>query len=171
MEMLDEIDKKIIRAMQGDFPLVEEPYKEIAAIVGVEEAELLRRLCRLKENGQIRKMGAVLQHRAAGFTANVLCAWVVPPARMDAVARCMCENPAVSHCYDRDTAEDWPYNVYTMIHAKSRTECEEIADAIAAACDLSERVMLYSVKEWKKTSMRYFCENEDVRPADCVLQT
>ena len=79
MEMLDEIDRKITRAMQGDFPLVEEPYKEIAAKVGIGEEELLLRLRRFKENGQIRKMGAVLQHRAAGFTANVLSAWVVPP--------------------------------------------------------------------------------------------
>ena len=161
MEILDELDKKITRAMQGDFPLVKEPYKEIAAKLGIEEAELLQRLRRLKENGQIRKMGAVLQHRAAGFTANVLCAWVVPSARMDEVARCMCENPAVSHCYDRDTAEDWPYNVYTMIHAKSREECEAIAAALAEECRLTERVMLYSVKEWKKTSMRYFCEEEE----------
>lgn len=161
MEMLDEIDRKITRAMQGDFPLVEEPYKEIAAKVGIGDEELLRRLRRLKENGQIRKMGAVLQHRAAGFTANVLCAWVVPPEHMDEIARCMCESPAVSHCYDRDTAEDWPYNVYTMIHAKSRDECEAIAAALAAECGLSERVMLYSVKEWKKTSMRYFREDEE----------
>ena len=161
MEKLDEIDRKITRAMQGDFPLVEEPYKEIAAQVGIEEEELLRRLRRLKENGQIRKMGAVLQHRAAGYTSNVLCAWVVPPERMDETARCMCANPAVSHCYDRDTAEDWPYNVYTMIHAKSREECEAVAAALAAECGLEERVMLYSVKEWKKTSMRYFCEEEE----------
>ena len=161
MEMLDEIDRKITRAMQGDFPLVEEPYKEIAAKVGIGEEELLRRLRRLKENGQIRKMGAVLQHRAAGFTANALCAWVVPPERMDEIARCMCESPAVSHCYDRDTAEDWPYNIYTMIHARSRAECEEIAATLAAECGLSERVMLYSVKEWKKTSMRYFREDEE----------
>ena len=115
----------------------------------------------VREKRRIRKMGAVLQNRAAGFTANVVSEWVVPPESVDEIARCMCESPAVSHCYDRDTAEDWPYNVYTMIHAKSRDECEEIAAALAAECGLSERVMLYSVKEWKKTSMRYFCENEE----------
>ncbi len=160
MQMLDEMDKKIIRAMQGDFLLVEEPYKEIAAKVGIEETELLRRLHRLKETGQIRKMGAVLQHRTAGFVANVLCAWVVPPRRMDEVARAMCKSPAISHCYDRDTAKDWPYNLYTMIHAKSRAECEKIVSALAKTYGLHERVMLYSLKEWKKTSMRYFLEEE-----------
>ena len=158
MEMIDELDKKIVRAMQGDFPLVAEPYKKIALKIGIEEEELLRRLHHLKKNGQIRKMGAVLQHRAAGFTSNALCAWVVPQDRMDEIARIICLHPAVSHCYDRDTAEDWPYNMYAMIHAHSREECEKIAVSLEEKCCLKERVMLYSIKEWKKTSMQYFCE-------------
>ena len=155
---LDATDKAIIRVMQGDFPLVAEPYKEIAAKVGIQETELLRRLRLLKMNGQIRKMGAVLQHRAAGFKANALCAWEVPKERMEEIAQRMAKHPAVSHCYDRNVAPGWPYNIYTMIHGHSRAECEEIAAALANACGVSNRVMLYSVHEWKKTSMRYFLE-------------
>lgn len=155
---MDELDKKIVRVMQEDFPLVQEPYKLLAAQVGIDEQTLLERLKRFKENGQIRKMGAVLQHREVGFAANVLCAWEIPTERMDEVARSMSRHPSVSHCYDRNTKPGWPYNMYTMIHGHSREECEAIAQELGRANGVSNRAMLYSVKEWKKTSMRYFCE-------------
>ncbi len=158
---MDELDKKIVRAMQGDFPLVLEPYKEVAMQIGISEEELLVRLRRFKQEGKIRKMGAVLQHREVGFAANVLCAWEVPLARMDEIAERMSQHPSISHCYDRNTTPDWPYNLYTMIHAHSREECERIAAVLGEQNGLSNRAMLYSVKEWKKTSMRYFCEQED----------
>lgn len=156
--MLTEIDKKIVRAMQGDFPIVAEPYKQIAADVGITEEELLNRLREFREDGTIRKFGAVLKHREVGFASNVLCVWVVPEERIDEVAKSMCSHMAVTHCYDRHTNEDWPYNFYTMIHAGSRDECELIAQELAEENKLSERIMLYTGKEWKKTSMRYFSE-------------
>ena len=155
---MDELDKKIVRVMQEDFPLVQEPYKTLAAQIGIDEQTLLERLKRFKENGQIRKSGAVLQHREVGIAANVLCAWEIPAARMDEVARNMSRHPSVSHCYDRNTEPGWPYNMYTMIHGHSREECEAIAQELGRANGVSNRAMLYSVKEWKKTSMRYFCE-------------
>jgi DNA-binding Lrp family transcriptional regulator len=155
---MDDLDKKIIRAMQDEFPLVAEPYKEIANTIGITEDELLARLQGYKENGQIRKMGAVLRHREVGYKSNVLCAWEVPSERLETVALKMSEDPAVSHCYDRNTQPDWPYNVYTMIHGHSREECEDIAQRLAVQNDLTNKAMLFSVKEWKKTSMRYFTE-------------
>lgn len=156
--MLTEIDKKIVRAMQGDFPIVAEPYKQIADEVGISEAELLERLKQFRDDGTIRKFGAVLKHREVGFASNVLCVWVVPEERIEEVAEIMCSHMAVTHCYDRNTNEDWPYNFYTMIHASSREECESIARELAEETGLSKRTMLYTGKEWKKTSMKYFCE-------------
>lgn len=155
---MDALDKKIIRTMQDEFPLTKEPYKEFADRIGITEEELLSRLKRYKEAGQIRKMGAVLRHREVGYSANVLCAWAVPEERVEEACAIMAASPSVSHCYDRETLPQWPYNVYTMIHAHSREECDAIADQIAAETGLKDKVMLYSVKEWKKTSMRYFCE-------------
>lgn len=156
---MDALDKKIIRTVQKDFPLVANPYKILAQRIGISEEELLTRLKKYKLEGQIRKMGAVLGHYKSGFSANVLCAWVVPEERMDEVGAAMAANASVSHCYDRTTTQDWPYNVYTMIHAKSHDECEAIVAALAQENNLTQKVMLYSVKEWKKTSMRYFEED------------
>ena len=157
---LSDADKAVVRALQGDFPLVLEPYKMLAEKIGMTEKEFLTRVQRLNEEKAIRKMGAVLRHREVGYTANVLCAWVVPPERLDEVAKNMSASPAVSHCYDRTTAEDWRYNLYTMIHAKSREECERIAATLAEENGVEERVMLYSKKEWKKVGMKYFCEEK-----------
>lgn len=155
---ISEMDKQIVRLLQGEFPLVAEPYKALAAEIGITEEELLDRIAVLREEKKIRKMGAVLRHREVGFTANVLCVWDVPDAQVDEVARRMAEHPRVSHCYDRNRTPDWRYNLYTMIHGYSRAECEDIADELAAASGIAERCMLYTKKEWKKTSMRYFTE-------------
>ena len=153
---IGEIDKKIVRLLQGEFPLVAEPYKALAAEIGIAEEELLVRIAAMREEKKIRKM--VLRHREVGFTANSLCVWNVPDARVDEVARRMAEHPRVSHCYDRNREADWPYNLYTMIHGYSRAECEGIAAELAAATGIDDRRMLYTKREWKKTSMKYFTE-------------
>ncbi|MBF1682607.1 Lrp/AsnC family transcriptional regulator [Selenomonas artemidis] len=154
------LDKKIIRLLQGEFPLVAEPYKMLAEKIGITEEDLLARIASMREEKKIRKVGAVLRHREVGFTANALCVWDVPDAQMDEVAHHMAEHPRVSHCYDRNRSEDWHYNLYTMIHGYSRDECEEIAAILAAETGIADRRMLYTKHEWKKTSMKYFTEDE-----------
>lgn len=157
--VLDETDKSVIRALQGEFPLTPEPYKELAKSAGITEDEFIARTQKLKETGALRKMGAVLKHREVGFKANVLCAWEVPPDRLDAVARNMSQNQFVTHCYDRNTAPGWNYNLYTMIHGGCREECEDAVKKLKIENNLNKNpVLLYSKKEWKKESMKYFSE-------------
>ncbi len=155
---VSELDKKVIRALQGEFPLVAEPYKKLAEGIGISEDLFLERVQAMEADKKIRKMGAVLRHREVGFKANVLVAWVVPQERLDEIAQQMAAHPAVTHCYDRTTAPGWPYNLYTMVHGRSREECEQIALALGQEAGITERTMLYSKHEWKKTSMKYFCE-------------
>lgn len=155
---LTAIDKQIVKALQGDFPLVAEPYKLLAQEIGISEELFLERVKLLSAEKKIRKMGAVLRHREAGFVANVLVAWEVPPDRLDKVATAMAKSPSVSHCYDRNTAPDWPYNLYTMVHGHSREECEGIVKSLGLENNITNHAMLYSKKEWKKTSMKYFTE-------------
>jgi len=155
---IEELDRKIIRLLQGEFPLVAEPYKVLAEEIGITEEALLARIETMREEKKIRKMGAVLRHREVGFTSNCLCVWNVSDERVDEVGGRMAEHPRVSHCYDRNRTPDWPYNLYTMIHGYSREECEVIAAELAATAGIEERYMLYTKKEWKKASMRYFME-------------
>lgn len=158
--MLDELDKKIISAMQDEFPLVLEPYREIADKIGISEQELLDRLERYKKSGQIRKMGAVLRHREVGYSANALCAWLVPESRNEEVGRLMASKSEITHCYTRLEQPGWRYNFYTMIHGHNRQECQDFAAKLAQEAGLADYIMLFSTKEWKKTSMKYFREIE-----------
>lgn len=154
--MLDALDKRIIAAVQGDFPLVSQPYRALANQIGISEEELLTRLEKFRHMGHMRRMGAVLRHREVGYAANALCAWQIPKEKVEEVAALMVAHPAISHCYERVTHPDWPYNFYVMLHRKTRQECQEIVDQLAQTADLKDYLLLYSVREWKKTSMRYF---------------
>ena len=159
MENFSRQDKAIIRALQEDFPLCEEPYKILAERVGISEEEFLRRVRQLIDEKKIRKMGAVLRHREVGFNANALCAWHVPPDKLDEIAQAMSLNAAVSHCYDRTPVPNWKYNLYTMIHAKTREECDGIIAELSKLTGITNYQVLYSKKEWKKTAMKYFSES------------
>ncbi len=153
---LTEQDAAIIKALQEDFPLCEEPYKILAARAGVSEEEFLRRVQDFVDDKKIRKLGAVLRHREVGFKFNALCAWEVPAENLDEVAKIMSAHPAVSHCYDRNTAPNWNYNLYTMIHAKTREECDAIIAELSRLTGVENFQALYSKREWKKTGMKYF---------------
>ena len=153
-----ETDKKIIRALQSDFPICSEPYKVIAEDIGISQEELLQRLEDMKKEGFLRKMGAVLRHVEVGFKANALVVWVVPPERMDEVAAKMCAHSEVTHCYDRNTAPDWPYNFYTMIHMDSKESCIEFARELSEETGIDQYELQFTEREWKKTSMQYFME-------------
>ncbi|WP_425060536.1 hypothetical protein SCACP_12630 [Sporomusa carbonis] len=156
--MLDNLDKKIIAVMQDDFPLVAEPYQELAARIGISEDELLTKLNNYQKAGKLRKMGAVLKHREIGYAANALCAWIVPETRLDEVGRLMSGCKAVTHCYARIPQPEWPYNFYTMLHAHTRDECKALALKLAQMAGLDSYTLLFSTREWKKTSMNYFPE-------------
>ena len=159
--MLDALDRKIIAAMQGEFPLVAEPYRVLAERLEIDQEELLRRLAHYRETGALRKMGAVLRHREVGYTANALCAWEVAEENLDEVGRVIAAHPAVTHCYSRVPQPPvWPYNFFAMVHARTREKCAAIAAELSQSAGCGDCIMLYSTKEWKKTSMRYFREGE-----------
>ncbi len=159
LDILSEQDKRIIKALQEDFPLCAEPYKVLAQQVGISEETFLQRVRELVDEKKIRRMGAVLRHREVGFNANALCAWHVPPDKLDDIAHIMSAHTAVSHCYDRTPAPNWQFNLYTMIHAKTRDECEQFIGELAQMTGVTDYKIMYTKREWKKTGMKYFCED------------
>jgi DNA-binding Lrp family transcriptional regulator len=154
--MLTEIEKEIIAAVQGDLPIVPCPYRDLAAQVGISEAAFMETLQQLCDRGVIRRFGATLRHQRSGFEANVMVAWVVDEDRIEEVGRKMAAFKQVSHCYRRDPNGDWPYNLYTMVHAVDRPTCREIARKMSASTGVGDYALLFSQKELKKTSMTYF---------------
>lgn len=156
--MLDNLDKRIIAVMQGEFPLVAEPYKELAKHIGITEQQLLDKLIEYRDSGQLRKMGGVLRHREIGYAANALCAWKVPENRLKETGQFMSAYKAVTHCYSRIPQPQMPYNFYTMLHAHTREECQALAAQLSQETGLNDYQLLFSTREWKKTSMNYFPE-------------
>jgi len=154
--MLTELDKKIISSIQGDIPITERPYLEIAEHLGISEELLLERLEKLCDEGVIRRFGATLRHQKSGYEANAMVAWQVDEADIDSVGERMAAFREVSHCYRRNPQNDWPYNLYTMIHAKDEASCREIARNISAETSIDNYTLLFSREELKKTSMEYF---------------
>jgi len=154
--MLTELEKRTIAEIQGDMAIAERPYLQIAQRLGVPEEQLLDVLSGLCERGVIRRFGATLRHQRSGFASNAMTAWQVDEDRADEVGRLMAGFPQVSHCYRRRTTEEWPYNLYTMIHGKDEASCRATAREISKRTAVSTYTVLFSREELKKTSMAYF---------------
>jgi len=159
--MLTDLEKKIIAVIQGDLPVTKRPYLEIADKLGIEEQTVLLVLKDLCERGIIRRFGATLRHQKSGFNANAMIAWQVEENRIDAVGKQVSKFAQVSHCYRRNPSKDWPYNLYTMVHAADETSCRNIAKMISEQTGILEYSILFSRRELKKTSMQYFSDEED----------
>ncbi len=153
---IDETDKRVIAAIQGDLPLDPRPFALAAQKVGLPEDEFIRRVKRLKREGIIRRFGATLRHQEAGYGANAMVAWRVPDERIEEVGQALAAFRRVTHCYHRKPAKGWPYNLYTMVHGASEQECRSLAKEMAKKVGIQDFQVLFSQQEFKKTSMQYF---------------
>jgi siroheme decarboxylase len=154
----DDLDVAVIRALQGDMAVCEEPYAEAATALGMSQERFLDHLAAMQERGLLRRVAAILYHRRAGFSANGMGVWTVPDERIMEVGCQMAAVRGISHCYQRPTYADWPYSVFTMAHGRSKEECDAILDAIAQQTGIDERATLYSSTEFKKIRLLYFTE-------------
>jgi DNA-binding Lrp family transcriptional regulator len=158
--MLSELEEKVILALQRDLTITPRPFLEVAEHLGIREEELLAAISSLMVRGYIRRFGATLRHQKSGYAANALVAWAVPESELKHIGEKLASQRAVSHCYARRPAEGWPYNLYTMIHGRTPEDCVKIAARMAADTGISTYEMLFSETELKKTTMRYFREEE-----------
>ena len=153
----DATDRAIVAATQAGLPLVARPCHEVAAGLGIEPAELMRRLQRMLDTGAIRRIAAVPNHYALGYRANGMSVWDVDDAHVAEAGRAIGALPFVSHCYRRPRHPPiWPYNLFAMVHGRSRTEVETHVAAIAAVLGARQRAhdVLYSRRILKKTGLR-----------------
>jgi DNA-binding Lrp family transcriptional regulator len=154
----DETDIALIKALQGDMPVIPEPYAPAAAQLGQDQGAFLDHLAGMQERGLLRRVAAILYHRRAGFSANGMGVWKVPEEHIQEVGRQMAAVRGISHCYQRPTYADWPYSVFTMAHGRSKEECDAVLDAIAEMTGIQERATLYSSTEYKKIRLLYFTD-------------
>ncbi len=154
----DEFDQAVIRATQGDLPVISEPFAPAAGELGISQDQLVAHLQGMQERRLLRRVAAILFHRRAGFSANGMGVWKVPDERILELGKAMAAFRGISHCYQRPTYPDWPYSVFTMAHGRSKEECDAILDSIASSTGIHERSTLYSSTEFKKIRLLYFTD-------------
>ncbi len=155
LQSLDTLDRALLELTCGDIGDDPFPYARLAETLYTSEEEVLRRLAHFHIRGIHRRFGAVLHHRRAGYIANGLSVWDVPEEQVEQVGMLMAGFAEVSHCYERPRLPDWPYNLYAMVHAMSQEECDAAVRRIAEATGQQTYEVLYSLREFKKTSMQY----------------
>ncbi len=153
----DAADRAIIVAAQGGLPLVPRPYHAIAEQTGLSVEEVMARLRAMLAAGVIRRIGAVPNHYAIGWTANGMTVWDVADERIDALGSQVGALECVTHCYRRPRAlPTWPYNLFAMVHGSSREEvlakAEDIRTLLGDACRGSD--VLFSTRILKKSGLR-----------------
>jgi DNA-binding Lrp family transcriptional regulator len=153
----DAADRAIIVATQGGLPLVPRPYHAIAEQTGLSVEEVMARLGAMLAAGVIRRIGAVPNHYAIGWTANGMTVWDVADERIDALGSQVGALECVTHCYRRPRAlPTWPYNLFAMVHGSSREEvlakAEDIRTLLGDACRGSD--VLFSTRILKKSGLR-----------------
>jgi DNA-binding Lrp family transcriptional regulator len=154
---MNAFDRVLVKATQGGLALVPEPYEQIARELGVSQEDVLAGLRRMLADGRIRRIGAVPNHYALGYSANAMSVWDVADEAVDELGRRIGALPFVTHCYRRPRRPpDWPYNLFAMVHGRSRTDSAEKIELIRAALGPSLRTddVLYSTRILKKTGLR-----------------
>jgi DNA-binding Lrp family transcriptional regulator len=146
----------VIKELQKDIAVVEEPFKEATKKLGLSYDEFFTIANELKESGVMRRFATILNHRKAGFGANAMSVWAVPEEKGEEIGREMAEFSAVSHCYLRPSYPNWPYNLFAMVHAKTQEECDTLIEEMAKESGLREYGKLYSTVEFKKQRLVYF---------------
>lgn len=153
---LTPLEIESVRLLQRDLPLQPRPFEAMAKTNGIGADELLGAAKSLLQRGYIRRYSAVVQTRKTGFGASAMGVWIVPSGSVEDTGTKMSQNKAVSHCYLRPVYDDWPYNLYTIVHGRSVDECESIINDLAIDTGVESRQALYPTREYKKARINLF---------------
>jgi DNA-binding Lrp family transcriptional regulator len=154
----DNHDWRLIAAIQDGLPLSRRPYALIGAQAGLCEAEVIRRIQCLQDAGIIKRFGIVVHHRRLGYHANGMVVWDIADERLADIGQRFTGYDFVTLCYHRPRClPDWPYNLFTMIHAQDRATVLANVEEMAQAEGLREirREVLFSRRCFKQRGARY----------------
>lgn len=156
--IVDNQDKLIIKQLQQELPLVSRPFDQLADNIGLTVVEFLERANYYNVSGLMRRYCATLRHVKAGYKANAMVVWCVNLSCIDKIGAKVANYYFVSHCYQRETFQGWPYNFFTMVHAKNDDELKNYLDQLKAVINPSSYEVLETLKEHKKTRVKYSIE-------------
>lgn len=151
---LSDSQKLILSRLQSGLEPAARPFDFLCG-EGLEEKDVLRITQELIDKGVIRRIAAVVDHRKLGFAANVLFACEVGQDRVVEVGKRLAHLPIVSHCYERRTFEDWPYNLFAMMHGRYMGEVKEMISKFVEAEKIGAFELLPTAAELKKQPVKY----------------
>ncbi len=155
---LSEEEKEIVKKTQKDIPLRAKPFALLAKEIGISENLLLEKLNDFYKEGVIRRFSAILHHRKIGFKANGMAVWKVPPERVEEIGKFFASFKSVSHCYERTTSPLWQYNLFTMIHGRTKEEVISFVERVGEELNIKDYAVLFSTREFKKKRIELFSE-------------
>jgi DNA-binding Lrp family transcriptional regulator len=151
-------DLDLLAALGDGLPLSRHPYAALGAGIGMDEAEVIDRLTRLRQAGVIRRFGIIVRHHELGYRANAMVVWDVPDAQVVEIGQRLGRCPEVTLCYRRPRRlPDWPYNLFTMIHGKDRAAVEAAIAVMAGREGVGHlpHQPLFSLRRFKQCGARY----------------
>ncbi len=154
------IEHRILSVLQEGLPVSQTPYKDMAQQIGMETGELLTVLKDWKKQGKLRRIGAVVNHFKVGLPAGAMVVWQVESERAVEIGQAFADFKEVSHAYERQTSENWPYNLYTMVHGKNAEEVQQVVKHMSQVCGVSNYHILVTEKELKKVPPTYITESD-----------
>lgn len=155
---LSDIERKILAVLQEGFPRSQTPYRVMAKLVGIDTKQLLEILKNWKNEGKLRRIGSIVDHFKVGYSGGAMVAWQVEPERIEQVGMKLAEFANVTHAYERITANNWPYNLYTMVHGSNIQQVEQIVKRMSQETGISDYRVLATEKELKKVPPTYITE-------------
>lgn len=156
---LEDADRQLLAAIQNGLPLVSRPYADLGARLGLGEAEVMARLQQLQARGVIRRFGVVVRHHEVGYGANAMVVWDVPDEQVRELGRCLAEFDFITLCYRRPRhPPQWRYNLYCMIHGKTREDVLSNLEWMVNRCSLQglPHEVLFSRRRFKQRGAMYF---------------
>ncbi len=153
---LTPLHHEVITRAQHDIKFVSEPFKELVDELDIDYDTFFTILQELQDAGVMRRFASILNHRRAGFNANAMVVWDVDEQNGEAIGEKAAAFSAVSHCYLRPKYENWPYNLFTMVHGKTTEETNAMIEEMSQEIESQSHMPLYSSREFKKVRIEYF---------------
>jgi len=157
---ISDVERRILAALQGGFPRSQTPYKDAARQAGISTEQLLAVLTDWKDQGKLRRIGSIVHHEKVGLSGGAMVAWLVDPEQVERVGTTLAGFKEVSHAYERRTAENWPYNVYTMVHGTDAQTVKKTVECMSETSGVSDYRILNTERELKKVPPTYIVGKE-----------
>lgn len=154
-DSISDVEGRILAVLQKGLPKSQSPYEDTARQAGIATEELLAVLKKWRQQGKLRRIGAIVNHFKVGLGAGAMVVWQVESERIEEVGRILAGFEEVSHVYERHIAKNWPYNIYSMVHETGQEKLQQVIEIMAKTVGVSKYRVLETRKELKKVSPTY----------------